>query len=597
VRFRLWAPAAQTVELLLWQPGVSGDPETLPMGAAGGGWFEIVTGSAGADWRYRYRIDGATAVPDPAARANDDVHGASIVVDPLRYEWGDARWQGRPWHEAICYELHVGTYTPEGTFAGVRSRLGHLAQLGVTMIELMPLAEFPGRRGWGYDGVLPYAPDAVYGGPDEFKALVDDAHAHGIGVMLDVVYNHFGPEGNRLHAYAPQFFTDRHHTPWGDAMNFDGPGSEVVRQFFVHNALYWLEEYRLDGLRIDAVHAIRDDSPTDFVTELVQRVREGPGRDRHVHVALENDANEARRLGPPGDPTHADAQWSDDFHHCLHVLLTGERDGYYADYAERAPELLARCLAEGFAYQGEHSQFRGRPRGEKSTQLPPTAFVTFLQNHDQVGNRAYGERLATLVTDEAALRAATAILLLAPSPPLLFMGEEWAAPEPFPFFCDLEPALGDKVREGRRKEFSRFLRFGAGLPLPDPTAAATFDDARLDWSKLAQPRHAAWLDFHRRLLAIRTRDIVPVVPRIRGARATSSEHAPVFAVDWLLDDGAALRLVANVGANAARSVARAAGQLVFTTHPGTRVRGHGVTLPPWSVTVYRVRAARRQHGA
>jgi malto-oligosyltrehalose trehalohydrolase len=389
--FRLWAPAAARVDLAL---ATTRAHAALPLAALDGGWFEAIAPDAPHGSRYAFRIDGERTVPDPASRSNpDDVHAPSMVVDPLAFDWQDAGWRGRPWHEAVLYELHVGTFTREGTFAAAIGRLDYLAGLGITAIELMPLADFPGTRNWGYDGVLPFAPDATYGPPETLKALVQAAHARGLMVLLDVVYNHFGPEGNYLHLYAPQFFNPTHRTPWGAAINFDGPGSRTVRDFFVHNALFWLEEYHFDGLRLDAVHAIADGSRPDIVAELAAAVRAGPGRDRHVHLVLENDANQARYLGRDESraPLFATAQWNDDLHHAFHVLLTGERDGYYADYAERPLRHLGRALAEGFSYQGEASAYRAnRTRGEPSVHLPATAFVSFLQTHDQVGNRAFG---------------------------------------------------------------------------------------------------------------------------------------------------------------------------------------------------------------
>ncbi|MGD9765813.1 MAG: malto-oligosyltrehalose trehalohydrolase [Candidatus Binatia bacterium] len=582
VRFRLWAPAASRVELVLY--GAEG-PLALPMRSAAGGWHELSTDAAGAGTRYRYRIDGGLEVPDPASRSNpDDVHGASAVVDAEAFEWRDDDWRGRPWHEAVIYELHVGAFSPEGTFAGAIGRLDHLVALGVNTIELMPLADFPGRHGWGYDGVLPYAPDAAYGPPDDLKALVSAAHARGLSVMLDVVYNHFGPDGNYLHAYAPQFFTDRHQTPWGAAINFDGEDSRAVRDFFIHNALYWLAEYHFDGLRLDAVHAIRDDSPTHILTELARAVRAGPGRDRPIHLVLENFSNEARYLGPPGGAASYDAQWNDDEHHCLHVILTGETEGYYGDYARASQALLGRCLAEGFAYQGERSQHdRNQPRGEHSAHLPPTAFVPFLQNHDQIGNRAFGERLAQLAHSEEALLAAAAVVLLAPSPPLLFMGEEWGALEPFPYFCDFGPELAARVREGRRREFGQFSRFrddAVWQTVPDPTDAETFRSARLDWGRLAEPRHARWLARYRELLAIRRREIAPRIPQIRSAQCIAARPDAGLAVDWRMEDGGALRLLANLGAHPVPAPARAAGTIVFATH----LPSAAAELAPWSVT-------------
>jgi maltooligosyltrehalose trehalohydrolase len=580
VRFRLWAPAARRVELVLAGPG----DRTLAMPARDGGWFELSTDAAQANSRYRYRINGELLVPDPASRCNpEDVDGPSMVIDPRAFAWSDGDWRGRPWYESVVYELHTGTFSPEGTFAGIASRLDHLAELGVTTLELMPIGDFPGRRGWGYDGVLPFAPDSAYGTPDTLKALVDAAHRRGLAVMLDVVYNHFGPQGNYLHAYAPQFFSDRHHTPWGPAINFDGLESQTVRDFYIHNACYWLEEYHLDGLRFDAVHAICDDSTPDLLTEIARTLRAGPGRDRSIYLVLENGRNQARYLAAAGSPEHFDAQWNDDEHHCLHVILTGETDGYYADYAARPHALLCRCLAEGFAYQGEHSHHEGALRGEPSGHLPPTAFVPFLQNHDQIGNRARGERLSQIVHDEAALRAAVAILLLAPSPPLLFMGEEWAAAQPFPYFCDFGPELAAKVRAGRRREFARFAEFG-GLEIPDACAPSTFESARLRWQDRTQPEHAAWLEFYRRLLTVRRRDIVPLIPAIGASRCVKLNDAAAFAVDWSLDDGATLHLITNLTPEAAPGVGRAAGRAVFATHPDVEGAVAKNELAPWSVT-------------
>ncbi len=583
VNFRLWAPAARSVDLLLLDDGHS---RALPMTTLPGGWYELDTQQARAGTRYRYRINDATDVPDPAARASDGATGASIVVDPRAYQWRNPHWRGRPWQEAVVYELHTGTFTPQGSYTALTARLDHLARLGVNVIELMPVADFPGTRGWGYDGVLPFAPYNGYGTPDELKAFVDAAHERGIAVMLDVVYNHFGPEGNWLHAYAPQFFTARHNTPWGDAVNFDDAHSDVVRSFFIHNALYWLEEFRFDGLRVDAVHAMRDDSKEHFIRELVRKVREHCAADRHVNIVLENHDNTASLLGPPDAGDRADAQWNDDFHHCLHVLVTGERDGYYADFASRPHAMLARCLAEGFAFQGEPSGYaNGRHRGEPSGFLPPSAFVNFLQTHDQVGNRAFGERLHQLAGDESALRAATAIMLLAPSPPLLFMGEEWAAPEPFLYFCDFEPDLAARVREGRRREFAGFARFadpGVVDSIPDPTDPASFERVKLDWSLLERPSHARWLALYRELLAIRSRSIVPLVALLLPGTGTHAVADSVISVSWKLRDGRQLRLDANLCAGRAPRIAAAAGELIYATHPEASHTA-ATTLEPWSI--------------
>lgn len=585
-RFRLWAPAASKVDVCL---GHLRRP--LPMTALDGGWYELACAEAGAGSRYIFRIDERIYVPDPASRAQPDgVHGTSVVVDPAAWSWRDDTWAGRPWHDAVIYELHVGTFTPHGSFAGVMARLDYLAQLGVTAIELMPVAEFPGARNWGYDGALPFAPAARYGRPEELKALVQAAHLRGLMVFLDVVYNHFGPEGNYLHEYAPQFFSTHHRTPWGAAINFDGTHSRVVRDFFIHNALYWLDEYHFDGLRLDAVHAIADDSQPDFLVELAQAVYDGARGERHIHLVLENDRNESRFLSADAAarPRLYAAQWNDDLHHALHVLLTGERDGYYADYADAPLRRLGQALAEGFAYQGEPSAYRGgTPRGEASAHLPPTAFIGFLQNHDQVGNRALGERLTHLATPQAIV-AATAILLLAPSPPLLFMGQEWGAEEPFPFFCDFEAGLASEVREGRRNEFARFPEFAdavARARIPDPNAAETFACALIDWEAPDGLDGGRWLALHRELLALRAREIVPRLARTRGGQAQYGlvgEHALV--VRWRLD-GAELELRANLDDAQADLGTRPRGRLLWATPGAATPLADGIA-PAWSAAWY-----------
>lgn len=547
VRFRLWAPSAGRVTLDL-----AGSP--VPMQPLPGGWFAAHVASAGPGDRYRFVPDGGPPVPDPASRCNpDDAHAASEVVDPAAFAWQDGGWRGRPWEEAVLYELHVGCFTASGTFAGAAERLDYLAGLGVTAIELMPLADFPGRRNWGYDGVLPFAPDSAYGRPDDLKRLVERAHGLGLMVILDVVYNHFGPDGNYLHAYAAPFFNERHATPWGAAIDFSGPASRGVRDFYLHNALYWLEEYHFDGLRLDAVHAIVDDSQPDIVAEIAAAVRAGPGRQRHIHLILENDRNQARYLARDagGRAVAATAQWNDDCHHALHVLLTGERDGYYADYAEAPIHHLGRCLAEGFAWQGEPSPYRGgERRGEASAGLPPGAFVNFLQNHDQIGNRAFGERIDALAPPQA-VAAATAVLLLAPSPPLLFMGEEFAADQPFPYFCDFSGELAAAVTAGRRGEFAAFERFAdpaVRARIPDPNADATFRCAVLAWERAAQPPHERRLALCRELLATRRREIVPRLAGMggrQGSYAVLGEAA--LLVSWRLGDGSHLAILANLG--------------------------------------------------
>lgn len=535
-RFRLWAPTAQQVELVL------DDGQARPMDLEPGGWYSLTVPETGDGTAYRYRIDGDLLVPDPAARAQaDDVHGPSLVVDPASFPWRASTWTGRPWEETVLYEVHVGTATPEATFTGLRARLPDLKATGITALELMPVADFPGRRNWGYDGVLPYAPDRSYGTPAELKQLVDRAHELGLMVFLDVVYNHFGPDGNYLHAYAGDFFDRNAATPWGEAIDMR---QRPVRDFFIHNALYWLTEFQMDGLRLDAVHAISalpsPDTEETFLDELARRVRAGVPAERQIHLVLENDANEARLLDRTGGRVRRyTAQWNDDLHHVMHRLTSGETDGYYGDYAEAPGKLLARCLAEGFAYQGEPSAHRdGERRGEPSADLPPQAFVGFLQNHDQVGNRAHGERISEAAPADAVI-AATACYLLCPQIPLIWMGEDWAASSRFPFFCDFHGDLAEAVREGRRKEFARFKKFAdpdARRAIPDPNDPATFEAARLDWSERGRAPHSERLALVRDLLALRREHIVPLIASGRPETAS-----------WFTDGAAAVRYAFPAG--------------------------------------------------
>lgn len=577
VTFRLWAPSCGKVKLCL-ENGQHGP--ALPMTACGGGWFGLTVPRAGAGTRYCFEVNDGQHVPDPASRFNpNDVHGESEVIDPVAFNWQDGAWRGRPWEEAVVYELHVGAFSPEGTFEGVRKRLDYLVELGVTAIELMPVADFPGARNWGYDGVLPFAPDSSYGRPEDLKALIQTAHAKGLMMLLDVVYNHFGPEGNFLHLYAKQFFNERHHTPWGAAINFDVPGSGTVREFFIHNALYWLEEYHFDGLRLDAVQAISDDSERHILTELADRVHASIGSGRQVHLILENDANAAHHLGPD----RYVAQWNDDIHHALHVLCTGEADGYYVDYADEPIRHLGRCLAEGFAYQGAASHYRDHaPRGEASAHLPPQSFVSFLQCHDQVGNRAFGERI-TDIASKPAVRAAAALYLLAPAIPMLFMGEEFAATSPFRYFCDFGGELREAVTQGRRREFGQFAHFADPVMLatiPDPNLEQTFLLSKLDWGSLDEQIQAGWLAYYRNLLKLRWKFIVPRLGGMSGRAGAFEVLAPaVLRVTWHLGDGSTLRLLANFSSETFRTAAPN-GESVFATS-AEAARG---VLGPWAVS-------------
>jgi maltooligosyltrehalose trehalohydrolase len=526
-KFRLWAPDRAEVTLEI------ADGDAVPMTRDPEGWF-TAEALVGPGTRYRFRLSEDLAVPDPASRAQSGgVHGWSVVVDDA-YAWRSPDWHGRPWEEMVIQEVHVGTL---GGFAGVANHLPAIAALGITAIELMPVNAFGGTRNWGYDGVLPYAPAESYGTPDELKALVDRAHELGLAVFLDVVYNHFGPDGNYLGAYAKGFFHPEVHTPWGGAVAVD---QAPVHRYFVDNALMWLNEYRFDGLRFDAVHAIAND---DFLDAMAAELREKT-KGRHVQLVLENEGNDADRLHPAA----FDAQWNDDFHNVLHVLLTGETSAYYADFADRPADRLARCLSEGFIYQGEGSpNHDGKPRGRPSAHLAPTAFVAFLQNHDQIGNRAMGERL-TLLADRQKLRAATGLLLLSPQIPLLFMGDEHGSESRFLFFTDFHDELADAVREGRRKEFAKFAAFAdpeARKAIPDPNAHETFHRSR------AQPGRDAteWQNLYRNLLKIRHDQIIP---RLRGTTSIGAEAIGEGAVvaRWRMGDGAVLTTSLNLGLEA-----------------------------------------------
>jgi maltooligosyltrehalose trehalohydrolase len=565
--FRLWAPASKRVDLLLEKPQAMRRGED--------GWFSANVPGVKAGARYKFRIDDEIDVPDPASAFQpDDVLGPSEVIDHLKYPWRATDWRARPWHEAVMMEAHVGTFTKEGTYRAMIGKLDHLVASGITALELMPLADFAGSRNWGYDGVLWYAPDSAYGRPDDLKALIDEAHLRGLMVFLDVVYNHFGPEGNYLGRYAPSFFTEA-QTPWGSAIDY---GVREVRAFAIENALYWLREYRFDGLRLDAVNTIVETGEVAILHDLsvaVGKLAAETGRD--LHLMLENSDNRASLLDATQDPPRGKyrGQWNDDYHHVWHVLVTGEAQGYYGDYQRSPSHGLARALASGFVYQGEVSAFwGGKRRGEPSGKLAPTTFVNFLQNHDQIGNRPLGDRLESLA-DPRAIEAALAITLLAPMTPMLFMGEEWGSKAPFPFFCDFKGDLAEAVRKGRRNEYAwAYAKYGEEIP--DPLAKSTFQSAVLDWESRNEAPGKKRLALVQDLLAIRRREIVP---RLAGA-SFGDAHAvdnDLLTAHWRMGDGATLQLVANLSnSEIARKASAASGAPIWGGEAGE-------VMPPWSV--------------
>ena len=503
VRFRLWAPEAREIQLVLENGKAAG---THPLARTEGGVFETWIRGAAAGDIYAFRKDGDPPRPDPASRFQPQgVHGPSEIVDPDAFRWEDAHWRPRRVEDLVVYELHVGTFSPEGTFDGARQRLPYLRDLGVTAVEVMPVADFAGARNWGYDGVALFAPSRAYGRPDDFRAFVNAAHAHGLAVLLDAVYNHLGPEGAYLPHFSQEYLTDRHSSPWGRAVNLDGPGADVVRRFIIDNALHWLREYHLDGLRLDATHALVDDSERHIVDELVQTVRAAVSRPVFVHA--EDHRNQAQMLerGPEGG-WDLDGVWADDFHHVVRRMIAGDAHGYFADYSGTAQE-LATVIRQGWLFTGQHSTHMNHPRGTSPDRVPMYKFVVCLQNHDQVGNRATGDRVHEGIAPEA-WRAASVVLLTAPMTPLLFMGQEWSASTPFTYFTDLEPALGKLVTEGRRTEFKAFPEFsapGATERIPDPQATRTFEASRLRWDEQREGEHARVLALYRQLLSLRRR--------------------------------------------------------------------------------------------
>jgi malto-oligosyltrehalose trehalohydrolase len=573
VRFRLYAPGNDTIDVV-YDAGEGEQRATMT--ALPRGWYEYIARDGCAGTHYRFDI-GGMLVPDPAARyAPDGVHGPSVVIDPIDFAWPRDEWNGRPWAEHVFYELHVGTFTPEGTFASATAKLEYLAGLGVTAIELMPLSEAPGARNWGYDGVQPFAPSHNYGKPDDLKTFIVRAHACGLAVYLDVVYNHFGPEANYLHAYAKAFYTDEFHTPWGSAIDVVDDDRGDVRQFFIENALYWLQEYRFDGLRIDAVHEIYDRPHRRFLREFAKIVHERA--DHRIYLVIENEANEVELL-----EAGFRAQWNDDVHHAVHVAISGQTDGYYAEYEDRTAWRIARALATGFGFQGEHSKLKGAARGAPSAHLELGSFVTFLQNHDQIGNRPFGDRI-TASAPAVAVRAAAALLLLAPTTPLIFMGEEWGASTPFLFFADFEPELARAVTAGRRNEFGGFAEFAdpaARDRIPDPESATTFQASVLRWDEREREPHATWLALYRHLLHVRRDAVVPLIEGLRGTAGTFDTFGDrAFRIRWRLANGT-LAVEANLAPTAVAGFEEAPlGRIVYATHDGAYAAG---VAPGWSV--------------
>lgn len=566
--FRFWSPKSDRIQLK-----IEGDAP-VEMEPDAEGWFKCDVVGVGARARYSFILPDGMQVPDPASRYQpDDVHGPSEVVDLAAYAWKDGEWKGRPAEELVFYEMHVGAFTPEGTFKAAIQHLDHLAALGVTALQIMPISDFPGHYGWGYDGVVPYAPESSYGRPEDLMALIDAAHQRGLCVFLDVVYNHFGPDGNYLPVYAP-LFTENHKTPWGNGINYDGENNKAVRDFMIENAIYWVRDFHFDGLRLDAVHAIKDDSREHLLKELARRVRASVSA-RQIHLVVENEDNDSSLLARDehGRPLYFTAQWNDDVHHVLHIAATDETFGYYKDYADD-PAKLGKALTEGFVFQGEMMEYRGEARGTPSAHLPPTAFISFMQNHDQIGNRALGDRM---IANQPVRRmqAIAAVYLLAPQLPMLFMGEEWGADEPFPFFCDFNEDLNEKVRKGRREELSRLPGFDAD-DLPDPTARDTFEKAKLNWARLLEKPGIDMLHFYTEVLRIRREKIVPLLKSGGNGDARFETGGSALQMEWPFARGT-LRLIANLS-NEAASATPLQGDVIFELGSYD-----ASSIQPWSV--------------
>jgi maltooligosyltrehalose trehalohydrolase len=570
-QIRVWAPMAERVELALGEA-------RHPMAPDQGGWWSADVAGARTGTDYAFVLDDGAVLPDPRSPWQPaGVHGPSRLVDHAAFAWTDRAWQPPPLGSAVIYELHVGTFTPAGTFEGAIERLDHLRTLGVTHVELMPVAEFPGTRGWGYDGVDLFAPHRAYGGPEGLKRLVDACHGRGLAVILDVVYNHLGPSGNYLGRFGP-YFTDRYRTPWGAAVNFDGPGSDEVRRFVCDNARMWIEHYHVDGLRIDAVHAIIDTSAVHILEQLADEVHALEARlGRHLVLIAESDLNDPRLLRSReagGYGLHA--QWADDLHHALHAVLTGERDGYYADFGTLAD--VAKAIEHIFVYDGRRSGFRRRRHGRPPVGLDGHRFVVGLQNHDQVGNRARGDRLSHLVGLDR-LKVGIGLLLTAPFVPLLFQGEEWAASAPFQYFTDHEdPDLGRAVSEGRRREFAAFG--WKAEEIPDPQARETFARSKLDWSEREREPHRSMMEWHRQLIGLRR-----ALPWLRGGGRDGTRVRYDEAARWLAIDRGSITVAANLGLDGARVPVAPGTRLRLASDDHVRLGGDHVELPADSLAV------------
>ncbi len=575
-RFRLFGPAVTAVGLAI------AGREVLPMQADGQGWHELTVPEAGPGTRYRYILPDGTNVPDPASRFQpEDVAGPSEVIDPTLYEWKASDWMGRPWAEVVLYELHIGTFTPEGTFGAAAQKLDELAALGVTAIELMAIADFAGTRGWGYDAVLLYAPDSAYGRPEALKAFVEEAHGRGIMVIIDVVYNHFGPEGNYLPSYFPQIFSRDHQTGWGPALNFDGECSQEAREFILQNALFWLEEYDMDGLRLDAAHAIIDNGPKHVLDELAERVH-AFGRGRHLHLIREDENNIATKLVREGDGclTCYTAQWNHDIDHLLGAGFMGGFDDRKAD-DKGETDRLGKALAEGFVIAAqEHGK-----EYEAGCHVPPNAFVSFLQSHDLVGNRIFGERVSSLLEPRIVHALATVALLL-PQSPMLFMGEEWGASTPFPFFCDFHGDLGKDVQKGRCEQISKLPGVSQEdlKNAPDCQAESTFRSAQLRWSERGEPEHAEFLELYTDLLRLRRERIMPLLRGLCGRCGQYEVLGPGgLRLQWTLAAGRKLHLAANLWHETRAGFGAAVGEVIRVQGGGAAADEMGAWQVRWSV--------------